>query len=130
MLILSIKTDTIITEIGLYLDNKKVDQIVYEAHRILAETIHLKIDQLLKNNSKELNQLDGIICYKGPGSFTGLRIGLAVANALAYGLNIAIIGDTGSKWHELAINRLINGQNDKIVVPEYGADPHITVQKK
>ena len=130
MLILTIRTDNPEAEIGLYSD---AQQIVYEtwlAHRQLAETIHQKIEALLKSQQKELSDISGIVVFKGPGSFTGLRIGLSVANALSYGLKVPIIANQDSSWLEQGIGRLLAGENDTTVVPEYGALPHITQQKK
>jgi len=129
MLILTIRTDKPEAEIGLY-DNQ--DVLVYEswlADRQLAETVHKKIKQILVSNQKDLNQIDAVAVYIGPGSFTGLRIGITVANSLAYGLNKPIVGATGDDWIEACINRLIKGENDKQVLPEYGASPHITKPK-
>ncbi|MBU4369257.1 hypothetical protein KKG58_00660 [Patescibacteria group bacterium] len=50
------------------------------------------IDRLLKKNKKNLSSLNGIIVINGPGSFAGIRIGLSVANTLAWVLNIPAIG--------------------------------------
>jgi tRNA threonylcarbamoyladenosine biosynthesis protein TsaB len=74
--------------------------------------------------------LEGIVCFKGPGSFTGLRIGLSVANSSAYGLNIPIIGTKGADWQSQAIDKLLAGQSDRNVLPFYGAEPHVTKPKK
>jgi tRNA threonylcarbamoyladenosine biosynthesis protein TsaB len=130
MLILTIRTDNPQTEIGLYDDQKKLDYLSYTAHRILAETIHLKIKEVLDNNKLAFKNIEGIVCYKGPGSFTGLRIGLSVANSLAYGLSVPIIGAETDNWLIIGLDALTNGQNDQRVMPEYGAEPHITVPKK
>ena len=129
MIILTIRTDRQKSEIGLYDGETQLIYEVWQAHRRLAETIHLKIRGLLQSQSKELSDIQGIIVYKGPGSFTGLRIGISVANALAYTLNVPIIGVEGV-WVEEGIKPILAGKNDKTVLPEYGAAAHITPPKK
>lgn len=49
-------------------------------------------DELLKQHEIELSQLRYVACSIGPGSFTGLRIGFAIAQGLAYSLGIPLIG--------------------------------------
>ncbi len=56
-----------------------------------AESLHVFIEELLDNNSLSLQQLSGIIISKGPGSYTGLRIGVSTAKGLCYVLNIPLI---------------------------------------
>jgi len=58
----------------------------------LSQEIIPVIKSLLKNNRSSLKDLDGIAVGIGPGSFTGLRIGLAVAKGFAFGLNKPLIG--------------------------------------
>jgi tRNA threonylcarbamoyladenosine biosynthesis protein TsaB len=129
MIILTIRTDKPESEIGLYDSETQLAYETWEAHRQLAETIHNKIQALLESKSKKLKDIQGIVVYIGPGSFTGLRIGISVANALAYSLAAPIIGITGS-WIEEGIARIKAGENDKTVVPEYGAPVHVTTPKK
>jgi tRNA threonylcarbamoyladenosine biosynthesis protein TsaB len=130
MLILTIKTDNPSTEIALYDNQKEISKESYLAGRSLAETLNQKIDQLIKLQKKNLSDINGIVCYLGPGSFTGLRIGISVANALAYGLNIPIVGATEDDWQTEGIKNLVNGENQKMVMPVYGSEPHITIPKK
>ena len=129
MLILTIRTDKPKSEIGLYEDDAQLRYEVWEAHRRLAETINAKIANVLQSADKTINDIQGIIVYKGPGSFTGLRIGLSVANTIAYSLGIPIVAKTDD-WIEAGIKDLAAGKTDKIAVPEYGAPVHITTQKK
>ena len=129
-LILAIRTDKPEAELGLYEDGEQLAYEIWHAHRELAETIHLKIHQLLSDNHKTIEDLGGIVVYKGPGSFTGLRIGLSVANALAYGLNIPIIGETDEDWAKKGCERITAGATtSESVLPEYGAPVHLTAPK-
>lgn len=131
MLVLSIRTDRPESEIGLFEDGRQLSYEVWPAHRALAETISDKINGILKVQEKTLNDVKGIVCYQGPGSFTGLRIGLSVANALAYGLEVPIIGiENEDNWLEKGLISISAGQNGKVVVPAYGAPVHITTPKK
>ena len=50
------------------------------------------ITKLLKKNSLEFKDLEAIELNPGPGSFTGIRVGASVANALGYSLNIPVNG--------------------------------------
>ena len=86
-----------------------------------------EIDELVDNNYE---QLSGIVVYKGPGSFTGLRIGITVANAIAYGQSLPIVAVAGDNWLTDGINQLKDGADDRIALPEYGAAPHITPPRK
>jgi tRNA threonylcarbamoyladenosine biosynthesis protein TsaB len=128
--ILTIRTDKPESEIGLYEDKKQLAYETWEAHRQLAETVHIKIEELLKKSNKDLDGLDGIVCFKGPGSFTGLRIGLSVANTLAYSLGIPIVGSENPDWLEKGTKGLLAGQNDKVALPEYGAPARTTKPRK
>lgn len=130
MNILTIRTDKTISEITLYDNQKKVDDIKWEAYRTLADTIHLRIKNLLKANKMDWQNIDGLVCFKGPGSFTGLRIGISVANALSYSLDCPIVSQAGNKWQISGIKRLLDGENEIVALPEYGAEAKITKPKK
>ena len=130
MIILTIRTDKPEAEVGLYDGQNQLAYEVWQAHRELSVTIHKKIDNILASQGKTLKDLQGIVCFAGPGSFTGLRIGITVADALAYGLNIPIVAAENPGWIENGIDRLQNNENDKIALPKYGAPVHITEPKK
>jgi len=72
----------------------------------------------------------GLVVYQGPGSFTGLRIGITVFNTLAYTNKWPIVGTTGDNWRQAGIQRLEQGENDEIVLPEYGGEANITTPRK
>ena len=129
MIILMIRTDKPEAETGLYEDSKQLAYEKWEGHRQLAETIHQKIEALLKSKNKDWQDIQGIICFQGPGSFTGLRIGLTVGNALSYGLEIPIVATQNENWIETGVKRLTAGETDRLALPEYGAPVHITLPR-
>ncbi|MCA9327006.1 tRNA (adenosine(37)-N6)-threonylcarbamoyltransferase complex dimerization subunit type 1 TsaB [Candidatus Saccharibacteria bacterium] len=130
MIVLTLRTDKPEAEIGLYEDGAELTYETWQAHRQLAETIHKKIENLLHSKQLTLVNLNGIVVFQGPGSFTGLRIGLTVANALAMGLNIPVVATRGDDWRTDGMQTFASGENQLPVTPYYGADPHITAQKK
>jgi tRNA threonylcarbamoyladenosine biosynthesis protein TsaB len=130
MLILSVRTDKPEAEIGLQNDREQQSYVKWLADRQLAETLHQKIKQLLDDNNLVYKDLQAILVYRGPGSFTGLRIGISVANAFSYSLGLPIVGSGGEVWIAEGVTKLIRGENEKQVVPEYGSEPHITRPKR
>ena len=107
-------------------DGETRQDFEWQAGRTLARGL-LKF---LEEKTGDLHDIGGIGVMKGPGSFTGLRIGLTVANTLADSLNIPIAGATGEDWQKVALKKLRAGENEKIVMPEYGAAAHITAPRK
>jgi tRNA threonylcarbamoyladenosine biosynthesis protein TsaB len=129
-MILTIRTDKPEAEIGLYTGRTQIAYETWSAHRQLAETLHRKIEDLLSAQQKSLQDLNGIVCFAGPGSFTGLRIGLTVANTLAYSYELRIVAQQDPDWLEQGIDRLEHGENEKLALPFYGSDAHITLPQK
>lgn len=70
--------------------NKKEDFIQQEIGLQKAQVVLPLIDQLLKKHNLTLQDIRAIEINTGPGSFTGLRVGIAIANALAFSLNIPV----------------------------------------
>jgi tRNA threonylcarbamoyladenosine biosynthesis protein TsaB len=130
MLVLAIRTDKPEAEIGLFDDHTQLAYETWQAHRELSQTLHQKILELLQGQDKKLGDIGGIVAFKGPGSFTGLRIGLTVANALAYGQGIPAVSASGEDWVKAGISQLSNGNSEPVLLPEYGAPAHITKQRK
>lgn len=130
MKILTIRSDQPDAEIGLFDGGNQLDYEVWHADRDLSLTILSKITELLKRNSIDFDDLKGVVGFKGPGSFTGLRIGLTVANTLAYGLKIPIVGSDAEGWIQDGIARLQRKENEQVVLPGYGRGPNVTRPKK
>ena len=130
MIILALRTDKPEAELYLLDGAQQLAAIKWQAHLKLAETLNTQIEKILNKSSISYKDLKAIAIYKGPGSFTGLRIGMSVANALAYAQAIPIVARSGDDWLEKSIKALQAGQNDKIAVPKYGSPAHITQPKK
>ena len=129
-MILVLRTDKPEAEIGLYDGTIQKNYKTWTAHRKLAETLHTEIRDILVGQKLDWKDISGIAVYQGPGSFTGLRIGLTVANTLASSLNIPIVGIEGEDWLQKALEKLAAGQDDSLVIPVYGQPVHITPPKK
>lgn len=109
-------------------DNRKYDE--WQADRNLAKGLLAYLHEQLQTQGKDWSDIKGIGVFRGPGSFTGLRIGLTVANTIADAEAIPIVGSDGDDWADDAISRLENGQNDQVVLPLYGSEAHITKPRK
>ena len=129
-MILALKTDQPEAELYLLSEDKVLSSYHWHAHRQLSNTLLEKIEVLLKDSNQKLVALTGVIVYKGPGSFTGLRIGIATMNTLSYSLNIPIVGTTTEEWLAIGKKALLDTQDGSYVQPLYGSAPTITKPKK
>src|SRR3989344_161384 len=83
-------TDHSETTIKLQLD-KRIDKIT-EGNIPKSQRTLVLIDKILKKNKINPTDIDEIEVNTGPGSFTGTRVGVAIANALGFGLDIKVNG--------------------------------------
>jgi tRNA threonylcarbamoyladenosine biosynthesis protein TsaB len=102
----------------------------WQADRTLARDMLAYMRDRLAEHDATLDDIEGIGVFRGPGSFTGLRIGMTVLNTLAQANRVAIVGEIGDDWEEKCLERLLRGDNDHIVLPEYGGDAHVTKPRK
>jgi tRNA threonylcarbamoyladenosine biosynthesis protein TsaB len=102
----------------------------WQADRELAKGLLGYLQGQLESQSKGWNDVTALAVYKGPGSFTGLRIGITVMNTIADANGLPIVGETGDNWQHASIQRLLGGDSDKIVLPEYGGEANITQPRK
>lgn len=71
-------------------DNKLISEIKEEFGQSLSEVALPKIVSMFEKNNIKANDIDKIIVVNGPGSFTGIRIGITIAKVYAWSLNIPI----------------------------------------
>ena len=102
----------------------------WQAGRELARDMLAYLKEKLDEHEKDFQDIEAIGVKLGPGSFTGLRIGITVLNTMASSLKIPIVGATGDDWTEKCLMRLAAGENDEIVLPEYGSEANITKPRK
>ena len=90
-LILSIETGTDICSVALANDGELMALRESDEGRDHAKKVALFVDELLRETGVQPSDLDAIAVGKGPGSYTGLRIGVSFAKGLCYALNIPLI---------------------------------------
>lgn len=91
-LILNIDTALETASISLAKDGKAINTAINKEQRDHASWLQTAISALMKDSGFELKDLRAIAVTIGPGSYTGLRVGLASAKGLCYALNIPLIG--------------------------------------
>ena len=103
MNILAIDTTTKKAAVAIKKDNivisKYIDNEITHSEKLLP-----LIDDVLKEANVSLNEIDNLACVLGPGSFTGVRIGVATMKAIAKVIDKKIIGTTSLKL--MAVNAL------------------------
>jgi tRNA threonylcarbamoyladenosine biosynthesis protein TsaB len=103
--------------------------IEWESGRDLSDQLLQRLTDFVESHDTQLTALTGIAVYSGPGSFTSLRIGHSVANALADSLGIPVVGATGEGWLASAQASLRTANPGRPALPHYGAEAHITRPK-
>ncbi len=84
------------------LKTERKTDIIAEGNIPKSQTALILIDKILKRNKLNPTEIEEIEVNTGPGSFTGTRVGVAIANALGFGLNIKV-----------------NGKKSKTATPKY-----------
>lgn len=90
-LILSIETATAVCSVCLSDGDKILGIKETSEHNSHSRVVAVFIDELLKETGVDKHKLDAVAVSKGPGSFTGLRIGVSTAKGLCYALDIPLI---------------------------------------
>jgi tRNA threonylcarbamoyladenosine biosynthesis protein TsaB len=109
--------------LAIYDDTKRLVEERWRADRELSKTLSPKYAELLEKSQITSDDLTGICVFVGPGSFTGLRIGISFANGLAFSLEIPIYETTQKE--SISLNH-----PKEIALPLYGAEPNITKPKQ
>lgn len=92
MKILSIDTASNICGVSILEDNHLICQLDQDTGRTHSENLMPMLKQAFEQSNLTLRDIDLLVCDKGPGSFTGIRIGIATIKAFHDSLNIPCIG--------------------------------------
>lgn len=90
-LILCIETGTDICSVGIARDGELMSLRESDQGRDHAKQVAVFVDELLRETGVKPDELDAVAVGMGPGSYTGLRIGVSFAKGLCYGLNIPLL---------------------------------------
>lgn len=91
-IILNIETSTEVCSVSLAENGKTLYQKESTEGLNHSKLLTVFIEDLLSENNIDINKIDAVAVSKGPGSYTGLRIGVSVAKGLCYGLGKPLIG--------------------------------------
>lgn len=92
MKILGIDTSTMAANVAVLEDDKLICEYTINTKKTHSQKLMPMIENMLKLSDIEIKDIDAIAICVGPGSFTGLRIGMATAKAMAHVNNIPLIG--------------------------------------
>lgn len=102
MKILAIDTSSKNASVAITENEEKLIELNNNDEKTHSQKLMPMIDEAFKNTKLSLNDIDLIVCCLGPGSFTGVRIGIATAKAFSDSRNIPVVGI--SSLEELAYN--------------------------
>lgn len=131
-LILAIETSTRLCSVAIGRDGALMAERNVESERMQhAESINVFIDEVLREAGAEMRELDAVAVGIGPGSYTGLRIGLSAAKGLCHALGIPIVGIgtldvlyEASGVKESRSNPMIDARRMEVFTAPYDAKGH------
>jgi len=97
-IILLINTALQEASVGIAADGKLIDQISNPSQKEHASFLHPTIQSICKNNGLTLNSINAVSVINGPGSYTGLRVGLSAAKGICYANQIPLICINTLEW--------------------------------
>lgn len=120
MRILAIDTSSAICSVAILEDDKLIDEINLNDGKTHSENLMPILNEILKRNNIEIKQIEMIACCTGPGSFTGIRIGVASIKPIAEVLNIKVASVTSLETLAMNVENadtivsLIDARNNQV----------------
>jgi len=109
-----------------------IAQTHFSHNRQLIELLPAHIERFLADNKLMLVDIDCLVCGTGPGSFTGVRVGVMYAKTLAFALGKPIIGISSfdaSAYENIAVNRAVicTSKRNEVIAALYPAHSNVSV---
>jgi tRNA threonylcarbamoyladenosine biosynthesis protein TsaB len=90
-LLLSLESSSQSCSVALHEDGIEISSLITETARSAASQFAVMIDEVFKMAGRSIKEIKGVVVSSGPGSYTGLRIGVATAKGLCYALNVPLV---------------------------------------
>ena len=137
-MLLAIETSSLVSSVALLHDDTLRAELTIQARLTHSEQLMPHIADMLDKASVKKSQIDGVAVAVGPGSFTGLRIGLATAKGLSFAWNVPIVGVTtpvSLAWNFVGVSdricTLIDAQKGNVYAGVYRWDrTKLTTEKE
>ncbi len=114
-IILNIETATQVCSVALAKDGKLLALRELNEKNVHAEVLTLFVQEVIKEAQMLLKDIDAVAVSQGPGSYTGLRIGMSTAKGLCYSLDKPLIGiSTLNAMAQFAKDKLIEKIDEKV----------------
>lgn len=126
-MILGIETATSICSAGIAEGDKIIAELRFNIKNIHAEVLAESLAQLLKLSGVDLKNISAFAVSIGPGSFTGLRIGLATAKGLAFASDKPLVAVStlqaqaaaSGKWQGASVVSVIKARQDEVYTARF-----------
>ena len=121
MLILACDTSNSTCCAGLYEDGKELMFELNNSGRTHSETFMPIVDKIVKESGKDYKDIDAVAVTVGPGSFTGIRIGLSAVKGLCLAIGKPCIPVSSTKALALSVENITAEEEDSIFIPCFDA---------
>jgi len=109
MKILAIDTSNYVLGVAIIDEDKVIGEYITNINKNHSVRVMPAIEALLKDVDVKPSELTKIVVAEGPGSYTGVRIGVTIAKTLAWTLNIPLVGVSSLKVVAATVGRYFNG---------------------
>ena len=122
-------------EVCLIEGQKIINFLDWDKNNNESEKVLRNVSNLIDCTNLKLNDIGYIAITVGPGSYTGTRIGVSIANALAYSLEAKIIEINAHDLENIDLKNLLTSLEIsdvttlKVAIPVYAKQPTITLKK-
>jgi len=92
MIVLGIDTSGTTGGLALVTEDSVISECILDVRTTYSERLMIAFDFMMRESHLSVSEIDGVAVSRGPGSYTGLRIGATVAKTLCYCLDVPLIG--------------------------------------